>query len=165
MMTSNELRALLKRALAESGFTRQGEVWLRRSSELIWIIEIDRSPYADRFSLDMGVSLLRLLAGGVPAKANDCQILLHLENLRLSIPVQAPDARLSDFHSVAKAAFDLTVDMEDEERTLLIEAIIGALTGYIRNISDEIDLRSRYDAGDFMSAFIRKDVKRVLASD
>lgn len=165
MSTSDELRALLKRTLAESGFTRQGQAWVRRSSELIWIIEIDRSPYADRFSLDIGVSLLRLLAGDAPAKANDCQILLHLENLRLSIPVQVPDARLSDFHSVAKAAFDLTVDMEDEERTLLIEAIIGALTGYTRNISDETDLRSRYNAGDFMSAFIRKDVKRVLSSD
>ena len=55
MTTSGDLTALLKNVLAEFGFAKHGQVWVRRSGELVWIIQLERSPYGKRFSLDIGV--------------------------------------------------------------------------------------------------------------
>jgi hypothetical protein len=58
MMTSLELRALLKDVMTKAGFVKQGPAWVRSTDELLWMVQLDRSPYGERFSLDIGTSLL-----------------------------------------------------------------------------------------------------------
>jgi hypothetical protein len=90
---------------------------------------------------------------------------VHLENLPLAAPWQIPDIRLNDFRSAAILAIDLTCDMKHDERRNLIASVIEALGKYITEVDDNQSLSARYRAGDLKSAFIRKDVKRLLASD
>jgi hypothetical protein len=55
--------------------------------------------------------------------------------------------------------------MKHDERRNLIASVIEALGKYITEVDDKQSLSARYRAGDLKSAFIRKDVKRLLASD
>jgi hypothetical protein len=165
MMTSYELHSLLRDEMAKAGFVKQARAWLRRTNELLWIVQLDRSPYGQRFSLDIGASLPQSSGISPPVKAGDCPILMHLENLPLVASRQIRDARFSDFRSAVTIGFDLAYDMENEERRQLIRSIIEALGKYISEIEEVRDLRVRYQAGDLNSAFIRKDVRQLLASD
>src|ERR1700730_14700978 len=99
MMTSYELHALLREEMAKVGFIKQGRTWLRSTDELLWLVQLDRSPHGQRFSLDIGVALLGGPGNAVPDKAGDCPILVHLENLPLVASRQISDARFSDFRS------------------------------------------------------------------
>jgi hypothetical protein len=165
MMTSYELHSLLREEMKKAGFVKRARTWVRGTSELLWIAQLDKSPYAERFSLDIGAALLRDSAGSPPVKAGDCPILMHLENLPLAISRQLSDARFSDFRSAVVIGFDLASKMEDKERERLIMSVIEALGKYIGEISTVRDLRARYRAGDLDSAFVRKDVGQLLATD
>src|SRR6476620_7321726 len=99
MMTSYELHSLLREEMKKAGFVKRARTWFRGTSELLWIAQLDKSPYAERFSLDIGAALLQGSAGSPPVKAGDCPILMHLENLPLAISRQLSDARFSDFRS------------------------------------------------------------------
>jgi hypothetical protein len=162
MMTSLELRALLKDVMTKAGFVKQGPAWVKSTDELLWMVQLDRSPYGERFSLDIGASLLSFSGTTAPVKVNDCPILIHLENLPLTAPLEVQDPRFSDFRSATIRAFDLTHELEDEERKQSLTSIVEALGAYIRGIENKRDLRVRYEAGDFRSALIRKDVKQQL---
>jgi hypothetical protein len=165
MMTSYELRSLLRDEMATAGFIKQGRTWVRGAGELLWIAQFEKSPYAERFSLDIGLALLQGPSGPLPAKAGDCRILMRLENLPLVASRQIRDSRFSDFRSAVIIGFDLAYDMENEERRQLIGSIVEALGEYISKIDNVQDLRVRYRAGDLNSAFLRKDVSQLLASD
>jgi hypothetical protein len=165
VITSYELHALLKEEMAKVGFVKQGRTWLRSTAELLWLVQLDRSPYGQRFSLDIGVALLKNSKDAAPAKAGDCPILVHLENLPLAARRQAHDARFNDFRSAVIQGFDLSYDLENEEQRQPITSVIGALGKYISEIDDIRGLRARYQAGDLKSAFIRKDMRQLLASD
>jgi hypothetical protein len=47
---------------------------------------------------------------------NNCNFLIHLENLPLAPPDEVPDPRLDDFRSAVVAGFDLTLDVPDGAR-------------------------------------------------
>jgi hypothetical protein len=162
-MTSHEFHALIRDDMTRAGFVKQGRRWLMRTGEILWLVQLDRSPYKDRFSLDIGAVLADAPTDSVPAKPSDGQILMHLENLPLVAPREIPDARFTDFRSAVLIGFDLTYDIEDQERTKLIAAIIDAFSGYIGKINSRQELRMRYQAGDLESAFIRKDMRQLLA--
>ncbi|WP_322778624.1 hypothetical protein [Frankia sp. Cas4] len=81
----------------------------------------------------------------------------------MATPPEAEGTRLGDFRSAAVACFDLTLDMPDGDRERLLVSILRAVSEYVGSIEGENDLRLRYEAGDFRSAFIRKDVKQILA--
>jgi hypothetical protein len=163
MMTSYELHVLLRDVMAKEGFVKQGPTWVSSTDELLWIVQLGRSPYGERFSLDIGVAPLRITTNAALARPSDCPILMHLENLSLTLPSQVQDTRFSDFRSAAIVGFDLTREMDAEKRRQLVTSIIEALSNYIKSIVNERDLRDRYEAGDFKSALIRKDVKQLLA--
>lgn len=164
MMTSGGLRALITRVLARYGFTKYGRIWTRRTPELSWIAELDRSPYAERFSIEIGASPLRLVTRREPVRASFCTFLIHLENLPLTDPEEVPDPRMADFRTAVIAGFDLTVDMPDNARTALLTSILETLGGYLSRVNTEADLRARYRAGDFTSAAIEKGLRRILDS-
>jgi hypothetical protein len=160
--TSRDLRALVTGVLSRHGFTRDGRVWRKRTGELSWIVELDRSPYGAKYSIETGASLPRLLTGPEPSRASNGRFLIHLENLPLAAPPEVPDPRLDDFRSATVAGFDLTVDMPDDARTALLTSILDALGRYLAGINTEDDLRARYRAGDFKSAFIEKGLRAAV---
>lgn len=161
-MTGRDLRALITRVLAEHGFTKDGRIWKRKATGLSWIVELDRSRYGERFSVEIGASPLRSGAGREPVRASFCTFLVHLENLPLTDPGEVPDPRMADFRTAVIAGFDLTVDMADGARTALLTSILETLGGYLMRVNTEDDLRARYRAGDFASAAIEKGLRRVL---
>ena len=163
MITGREIRAALNATFAESGFVRQRRTWSRRSKELVWLVQLDRSPYKEGYGLEIGVYILRHVTGTEPTTANDCPIIVYLENLPLATPVEIEGTRLGDFRSAAIAVLDLTRDMGDEDRKRLLTTILVEVSEYIAMVDSEEMLRVRYEAGDFRSAFIRKDVKRILS--
>jgi hypothetical protein len=162
MITSRDLRALVTGVLSRHGFTKDGRVWRKRTHELSWIVELDRSPRAERFSIEIGASLLRLLTGQEPDRASLCKFLIHLENLPLAAPAEVPDPRLADFRSAVVAGFDPAVDIPDEARRELLTSVLDALGRYLGAIDTEDDLRAGYRAGDFKSAAIEKGLRPVL---
>src|ERR1700753_3331442 len=99
MMTSYELRALLREEMAKAGFVKHAKAWFRSVGELIWLVQLDRSPHGQRYSIDIGVFIPGDSSGAVPDKAGDCPILMHLENLPLTASRQIEDARFNDFRS------------------------------------------------------------------
>jgi hypothetical protein len=162
MTTSRDLRALLTEVLAKHGFTGDGRIWTRRTPGLRWIVELDRSPYAEKFSIEIGASLPRLVTGAEPVRASFCPLLVHLENLPLADPAEVPDPRLADFRTAVIAGLDLTADMSDEARTALVTSIAETLGTYLQRVSTEDDLRAQYRAGHFRSAALEKGFRRVL---
>jgi hypothetical protein len=160
--TSRDLRALITGALSRHGFTKDGRVWRKRTGELSWIVELDRSPYGDKFSIEIGASVPRLLTGPEPSRASNCKFLIHLENLPLTAPAEVPDPRLDDFRSAVVAGFDLTLDMPDDARAALLTSILDTLGRYLGGINTEDDLRARYRAGDFKSAAIEKGFRAAV---
>src|SRR5437879_3555614 len=122
MMTTYELRSLLRGEMANAGFVRHAGGWTRKAGDLLWIVQLDRSPYGQRFSIDIGVALIGDSGEPVPTEANDCPILMHLENLPLTGGRQIRDARFNDFRTTVIIGFDLTSDIEDEERRQLISS-------------------------------------------
>lgn len=161
-MSSFELRALLKRLMLEAGFAKDSQSWVWRSSELVWLVNLDRSPYRDSFSLVIGIFPFALDVDSAPVKANDCPIMIHLQNLPLTPPRELWDARLDDFGSIVITSLDLDTAMDDEKREKLLTSIIAELGSYVRRTATIGDLRARHEAGDFRSAFIRKDVKHLI---
>jgi hypothetical protein len=163
-MTSRNLRALITEVLARYGFDQDGRIWTRRTPELTWIVGLDRSPYAERFSIEIGASPLRLMTGREPVGASFCALLIHLENLPLPDPKEVPDPRMADFRTAVVAGFDLTIEMPDNVRTALLTSILETLGGYLGRVNTEDDLRARYRAGDFRSAAIDKRLRPLLDS-
>ena len=78
MITREELHAVLKDVFSESGFTKQGQQWARRTNELLWLVHLDRSPLGERYRLDIGIALLLRLEGAEPSRENDCPISVAL---------------------------------------------------------------------------------------
>jgi hypothetical protein len=101
MTTPLEIHAVLRDVLGEAGFIRRGPAWVKRTSELIWILQPDRPPYGNRYALDIGVSLLRSTPDLWPIRANYCQIYASLESLPLPAPPEVVDTRLEGYEGDA----------------------------------------------------------------
>ncbi|MDQ1740422.1 MAG: hypothetical protein QOE53_2074 [Pseudonocardiales bacterium] len=153
MTTPARLRSLVRQALQQAGFTPKGSAWLWAGSEVSWLVALDRSPTAPRYTLELGAS-----PGSASAQQpNNCPVLVHLENL----PLGGADV---DFRDRALRAFDLSSAMDDSVREQEIGWVLDRTIGYLTSLGELSALKRRYAAGDLESAFIHKDLRGQLSS-
>lgn len=134
--------------------TRRRGVWRWSSPELTWLVELDRSPHAERYGLDLGIHV-HGWGGADPVRPTDCRVLAHLENLPVSSELDRSDVL---------AALDLSTALPEDERAATLRVIAEALVAYIQGTGTEAELRARYRAGDLRSAFVHKEARAVLES-
>lgn len=153
VITAADLKSVFADAFEQAGMTSRRGTWRWSSPELTWLIELDRSPHGERYGLDLGVSLNRGSVVGDPARPTDCPILMHLENLPISVDVTRADMI---------EALDLGSGLLDENRAGVLRSVAEAVSKYVQSTATESALRSRFRAGDLRSAFVHKDVRAVL---
>jgi hypothetical protein len=134
-------------ALKAAGLQGRGSVWRMKGQEVQWVVHIDELPYGNRLGVDIG---LDLQSSTTTQRPTNCPILLHLENL--------PAAKnLSVVESL-----DMDSGLTRDQRRLQLEEATQALAGYLADHLTLSAIRAAYRAGDFGSAFIRKDARAIL---
>jgi hypothetical protein len=157
MTDIREVSAILGETFRSVSMAGRGRVWRAEFPEVSWLIELDKLPYGHRLALDLGLHLAAVDVGSSrPARATDCSVLMHLENLPM-----APDLE----KSTIIRAFDLDSDIDDNERRAVLEQIGRAVAAYVIGHSTLGSVREALVAGDLASAFIRRDARRVLEQE
>lgn len=95
--TTNPLRLALADALGPAGFARKGNDWLRRSDDVIEVVNLQRSQWGNQYYLNYALWLRAL--GEVPVpKEHTCHVRWRAERVMAR---DAPLARLLDLESGA----------------------------------------------------------------
>lgn len=163
-MKAGDLRVFVSRRFREAGFGRAGRAWSRETADLIWVVDLDRSPYGDRFSIDVGVSVKRLLTEA-PKAPNYSHVYMNAESLPLAITPMLDPKRLDTFRSQVAAALDLTSDQfEDEERLMAIDSILVKVTDFVKTVGTEVELRRLVARGAFPGGFVHRLLKEDAGS-
>lgn len=147
MTTTAVAKTWISGSLKAAGLRGRGSVWRLKSPEVQWVVHIDELPYGNRLGVDIG---LDLQSATTPQRPTNCPILVHLENL--------PPAK--DLSVVA--ALDLDSGLAPDLRREELEEATRALAGYLAGHLTLKAVRVAYSAGDFASAFIRKDARATL---
>jgi hypothetical protein len=152
MTTASLMGSVLGDALKAASLRGRGHRWRTRRDELTWIVELDALPHGRRLGIDIGV-WFKVLGQAEPARATDCPVLLHVENLPLDVDLDRADIIQS---------LDLDSSLDEDERAQAVRRLGAGLAGYISNRGSLDALREAYRRGDLRSAFIRKDARSVL---
>lgn len=143
-------KSWISESLKAAGLRGRGSVWRTKGPEIQWVIHIDELPYGNRLGVDVG---LELEVATTPQRPTDCPVLLHLENF--------PFAK--DFAVVA--SLDLDSGLTPDQRRQELEGVTRVLASYLAEHLTLSAVRAAYRAGDFRSAFIRKDARAILEAD
>jgi hypothetical protein len=154
MTTASLMGSVLGDALKAASLTGRGHRWRTHLDELTWIVELDELPHGRRLGIDIGV-WFRLLGHAEPARATDCPVLVHVENLLLDVDLDRADIIQS---------LDLDSSLDEDERAEAIRRLGEGLAQYISNHRSLDAIREAYRRGALRSAFIRKDARGVLES-
>jgi len=148
-MTRDDVLQVLREALASHAMTNRGSVWQHSGPEVHWVLHLDRLPHGNRLAIDVGAALIDG-TGRLPARATDCPLVMHAENMALG---DAP---------AVMPVVDLDSSLADEDRRVDLERIARALGVYVADRGTLDALRRAYRAGELRSAFIDKAVREVL---
>jgi hypothetical protein len=147
MTESTAAKTWISATLRTAGLQGRGSIWRMKGQEVQWVVHIDELPYGNRLGVDIG---LDLQSATTPQRPTNCPVLLHLENL--------PAAK--DFPVVE--SLDLDSGLAPDRRRQELEEATQALAGYLADHLTLSAVRAAYRAGDFGSAFIRKDARAIL---
>jgi hypothetical protein len=151
MTIGSQVSSVLGDALTTASLKGSRHQWRARGDEIIWIVELDELPHGRQLGIDIGV-WLKVLGSAEPARATDCPVLVHIENLPL----------LDVDRAVILQSLDLDSSMGEAERTDAVRRLGEGLARYIRGCRSLPELRQAYRRGDLTSAFIQKDARGVL---
>jgi hypothetical protein len=149
------MAALLGDALKAASLKGRGHRWRARLDELTWIVELDQLPHGRRLGINIGV-WFKVLGHAEPARATDCPVLLHVENLPLDLELD---------RAVIIQSLDLDSNIGEGERADAVRRLGEGLARYISQRRSLDALREAYRRGDLRSAFIRKDARSVLEAE
>lgn len=147
MTTFFEARQYFEDSLRRGGFRGRGATWRLQGDGVAWVVHVERPPKGNRIAIEIG---LNLWAEPEYLRANDCPMILYPEVMPLL-----------DVYSFRMAS-DLESGMESDARH---QALVGAgdkLVAYLKDHLTREAVLASYRAGEFRSAFIRKDAREYL---
>ena len=136
--------------LEAAGLRGRGSVWRMSGPAVEWVVHIDHVPHGNRLAVDIG---LDLQSAAPPRRPTDCPVLLHLEN----VPVAKEFAVVE--------SLDLDSGLTADRRRHELQSTTRALADYLTEHLTLSAARAAYRAGDFASAFVRKDARTILEAD
>jgi hypothetical protein len=146
MVDRPTVRTWLISSLTAAGFKGRGMVWQIAASEVEWTVRFENLPFGRRLGVE-----IRLHLPGValtpPIHEGIVQTLEHLRATR-------------DF-AVAEC-LDMNSGMDAGLRRQELEGAMRAAIGYLAANTTIDSLTAAYQAGDFASAFIHRDVRKLL---
>ncbi|MEW6747808.1 MAG: DUF4304 domain-containing protein [Planctomycetota bacterium] len=148
--TRNPLRLALEDVLGPAGFSRKGDSWLRRTDEVVEVVNLQKSQYGNQYYLNYGLWLCALGEDAFP-KEEKCHIRMRAGAI---VSSEAQLGRLADLESI----------VSDSERR----------AGFARLITDEFlpfadacrtvsGLRSFLEAGRLKKAMVHVRAKATLS--
>lgn len=148
-----ELRTLRRWIIAElktAGFEGRASRWVRRQSEIVWMVTINTPPHRRRLAVDLGLFFEPVES---PETERFRPVVLAVQFL--------PTVDLYEF----RRAFDLEYKMDDEERRAEVEKIIRAMIGYADGFRTVDDARAAYRRSELENMFMHWAAREFLESD
>ena len=140
-MQKREINASLRERLGANGFAKDGRVWCRDTDDLFWRVDFESLPHWRRVEVGVGCTPRALAGGDAPSRTNDCLTRHGLHALPLQIPLPSGVAEGSpSFSEVVRLALNIDSAMSDEDRVVVIESAIDALSDFLGGLSSESDL-------------------------
>lgn len=155
---SRHIKRFLGTALVEHGFVRAGSRWQHPSEDLLWTVEIEKSPTWSRYwSVTVMVVPLEHKAVGSPTMAME----IDYRFLSYAVPVALAD-RYPDHGSFALAALHLDSDLPDTDRQMALAFIARDLKQIVTAAPRLQDLAELVRQGRWDKGFVGKDIRREL---
>ena len=157
-LPSPAYKQAIERSLAKHGFQRAKRAWRRKGPELIWIVEVTKSPsWRKDWGVDIGIQLVE--RDDATLTVNDCDIQVDYLFLGDRVPEASQTSRFDDHTSYFSMILNTDHDfVEDDERLRSLEFIGADLGAGAEQLSTIAHLRQALSDGAFEGAFVRPDL-------
>jgi hypothetical protein len=156
-IASGAYRSAIERGLMSHGFERRGRVWERAGPDLVWLVEVTKTPsWRNDWCVDVGIAFAA--ADDRALSVNGCPIQLAYCNLGDRVPASARATRFNDHQSYFTMILHTGHDqVTDDERLTSLEFIGADLRSWADEISSVDRLRDALTSHCFESAFVHRD--------
>lgn len=145
----NPIHQVLKEILVPLGFSRKGDSWYHRSTEVVQVVNLQKSQYGNQYYLNYGAWLLTLSDSAFP-REEKCHVRLRIEDI-------------SDAEEQYKNLLNLESDMGAEWRMAsLREAFSSDLLPFIRRTGTIANVQRLYVEGELKRGIVHIDAKRLF---
>lgn len=145
MIDKKKFKAALAGALTEAGFLGKGQSWYLNGTDVLVVVNLQKSDFDDKYYLNFGASLRRLGIGEFP-KENQCHIQVRLTSL------------FPDHSEVFERGCHLGESAEGDLKEM-VDFIRVECNPFFQQCIKEIELKNLIVSGRFKKALIMKVLK------
>jgi hypothetical protein len=147
----NPIHKTLKHVLAPIGFSRKGNSWFRRGTDVVQVVNLQKSQYGQKYYINFAVWLLALGETQFP-REEQCHIRFRVDSL---VTNEDQYQELLDLES------NLNIDNRDD---LLRQTLTSSLQPFIDTTFTTQGIRRLFVEGALRSGMVHVHAKRMLTS-
>ncbi len=148
MIDKKKFKVALASALTEGGFLGKGQSWCLSGTDVLVVVNLQKSDFDDKYYLNFGASLRRLGIGEFP-KENQCHIQVRLTSL------------FPDHSEVFERGCHLIEGTEGDLKAM-VEFIRIECNPFFQQCIKEIELKNLIYSGRFKRALIMNALKEAF---
>jgi len=151
MIEKEKFKQMFGKVFADSGFAKKGQSWFLRGRDAIVVVNLQKSDFADKFYVNIGIWLRALGESEFPAE-NHCHIQVRLANLF--------SGQVSLIDKACSLEFAEQSDV-DELQTILRERLVP----FCQHSLTLDGLRQNAEARLFAGALVFRQAGELIKSD
>lgn len=151
-MDPSEAIAVLGKVFLERGLSGGSGRYRRIHPDLLWLVDLELIPRTNRVGITVGVCPGELVAGGFPAKANNCPVIFIPENGGEPFGVE---------RATAWKSLDMSSGLDELTRVEGLITVAAAISSLVVETDSVADLRQMAVSGRLRAA-LRKDARELL---